>query len=324
MALRRGPGLTALSRTRAAREQFKRKGEEVAETKAAVMKAQMAHFKASLEEFALKHKADIRRNPEFRAQFHAMCATAGVDPLASNKGTWNKLLGLGDFYYELGVQVVEGCITSRPITGGFIELSRVHEYVRRRRGSRADPVSEDDLLRAIEKLQGLGSGFGVVRIGNRSFVRSVPTEISTDSNTLIELAERSGGYFSLADAVAATGWQEARLRDALGAMAREGLLLIDDQPGAAPAAATGPLAAGGASPAALPRLYWVPAVGLLPGTDRYRRDAGLEGIPLPPTADIATATLAGAGEAQAPGQVRVEQPAVPPVAALGGMHLTGQ
>lgn len=47
-------------------EQFKRKGEEVAETKAAVMKAQMAHFKASLEEFALKHKADIRRNPEFR------------------------------------------------------------------------------------------------------------------------------------------------------------------------------------------------------------------------------------------------------------------
>lgn len=30
-----------------------------------------------------------------RAQFHAMCATAGVDPLASNKGTWNKLLGLG-------------------------------------------------------------------------------------------------------------------------------------------------------------------------------------------------------------------------------------
>lgn len=34
------------------------------------MKAQMAHFKASLEEFALKHKADIRRNPEFRCEKH--------------------------------------------------------------------------------------------------------------------------------------------------------------------------------------------------------------------------------------------------------------
>lgn len=36
---------------------------------------------------------------------------------------------LPDFYYELGVQIVEGCITTRQFTGGLIELSRVHEYV---------------------------------------------------------------------------------------------------------------------------------------------------------------------------------------------------
>lgn len=36
---------------------------------------------------------------------------------------------LQDFYYELGVQVVEACIASRPFTGGLIELSRVHEFV---------------------------------------------------------------------------------------------------------------------------------------------------------------------------------------------------
>ena len=59
------------------------------------MRAQVATFKASLEEFALKYRADIRRDPIFRAQFHAMCANIGVDPLASNKGTWNRLLGLG-------------------------------------------------------------------------------------------------------------------------------------------------------------------------------------------------------------------------------------
>ena len=27
---------------------------------------------------------------------------SGVDPLASNKGFWNDLLGVGDYYYELG------------------------------------------------------------------------------------------------------------------------------------------------------------------------------------------------------------------------------
>ena len=41
------------------------------------------------------YRADIRKQPEFRAQFYAMCVSIGVDPLASNKGIWNKLLGLG-------------------------------------------------------------------------------------------------------------------------------------------------------------------------------------------------------------------------------------
>ena len=101
------------------------------------MVERLAQFKTSLEEFALKYRraarrcappppasrpprssaltrrvgaaaarrADITRDPAFRAQFHAMCAAAGVDPLASNKGFWTELLGFGDFYYELGVQI---------------------------------------------------------------------------------------------------------------------------------------------------------------------------------------------------------------------------
>lgn len=49
------------------------------------MKDQLVTFKSKLEEFAMKHKSDIRRDPVFRAQFHTMCANIGVDPLASNK-----------------------------------------------------------------------------------------------------------------------------------------------------------------------------------------------------------------------------------------------
>lgn len=46
--------------------QFRAVGEAVAETQAAVMRGQMTEFKDRLEEFALRHKADIRGNPEFR------------------------------------------------------------------------------------------------------------------------------------------------------------------------------------------------------------------------------------------------------------------
>jgi hypothetical protein len=52
------------------------------------MKDQLVTFKSKLEEFAMKHKSDIRRDPVFRAQFHTMCANIGVDPLASNKVCW--------------------------------------------------------------------------------------------------------------------------------------------------------------------------------------------------------------------------------------------
>lgn len=46
--------------------------------------------------------ADIKKNAEFRGHFQQMCATIGVDPLASSKGFWSEMLGVGDYYYELG------------------------------------------------------------------------------------------------------------------------------------------------------------------------------------------------------------------------------
>lgn len=42
----------------------------------------METFKNHLEDFTAKHKDDIKKNPEFRAQFQEMCASVGVDPLA--------------------------------------------------------------------------------------------------------------------------------------------------------------------------------------------------------------------------------------------------
>lgn len=35
-----------------------------------------------------------------------MCKQIGVDPLSSNKGFWVDVLGVGDFYYELAVIII--------------------------------------------------------------------------------------------------------------------------------------------------------------------------------------------------------------------------
>ena len=46
------------------------------------MSKQLESFKTYLEEFATKHKSDIKKNAEFRGHFQQMCARIGVDPLA--------------------------------------------------------------------------------------------------------------------------------------------------------------------------------------------------------------------------------------------------
>ncbi|PNW70123.1 hypothetical protein CHLRE_17g706650v5 [Chlamydomonas reinhardtii] len=225
--MRRGPGIAGLQHAVRTKEQYKVAGEEVKKNSLQAMHEQLSAFRSNLEEFARKYRADVRRDPVFRAQFHTMCANIGVDPLASNKSLWASALGFGDYYYELGVQVVEACLASRSLNGGMMELPALLRAVSRRRGGAAEPVSEDDVVRAIKKLRVLGGGFDLVTIGGRAYVRSVPGELNLDKNRALEAAQ-ARGYTSVADLAAAAGWSAGRADDTLQALTREGLAWVDD------------------------------------------------------------------------------------------------
>ncbi|EFJ47536.1 hypothetical protein VOLCADRAFT_91949 [Volvox carteri f. nagariensis] len=149
--MRRGPGIAGLQQAARTKEQFKLTGEEVKKNTLQAMHEQLAAFRTNLEEFARKHRADIRRDPVFRAQFHTMCANIGVDPLASNKSLWASTLGLGDYYYELGVQV--RAIRKLRVLGGGFDLVTIggSQYVRSVPGE-----LNLDKNRALEVAQGKG------------------------------------------------------------------------------------------------------------------------------------------------------------------------
>lgn len=119
----------------------------------------MEFFKKNLEEFAKKHKNDINKDPEFRHHFHQMCLKIGVDPLAcklnhwyhftfytASKGFWAELLGYGDFYYELAVQIAEICLKTRAQNGGIIELSELTQRLQKHRGRSAAKISSYVIL----------------------------------------------------------------------------------------------------------------------------------------------------------------------------------
>ncbi len=86
---------------------YEEKRTQLAENAAADLHRQLETVKASLEEFAKKYQSKIRQDPKFRMEFQSMCANIGVDPLASSNGYWSKILGIGDFYYHLGVRIIE-------------------------------------------------------------------------------------------------------------------------------------------------------------------------------------------------------------------------
>jgi ESCRT-II complex subunit VPS22 len=111
--LRRGVGIGAVRKKQEQTKQFTEVGDALVESQLSHVSAQLELFRTNLQQFAVKYKSNIKKDPEFRRRFQAMCAKIGVDPLASKKGFWSELLDVGDFYYELAVQIIEVCILTR-------------------------------------------------------------------------------------------------------------------------------------------------------------------------------------------------------------------
>ena len=54
--------------------------------------------------------------------------------LSAGKGFWSEMLGVGDFYYELGVQIIEVCLATQHRNGGLLSLEELLNKVRTTRG----------------------------------------------------------------------------------------------------------------------------------------------------------------------------------------------
>ncbi|BHF68996.1 ESCRT-II subunit protein snf8 [Sparganum proliferum] len=232
LTMRRGVGVGAIKNRSIAQSRFKEKKNEMEEFEAAVLSRQLEELKSSLEEFASKYQSKIRQDKQFRAQFQSMCANIGVDPLASSNGYWSKILGIGDFYYHLGVRIIEVCMANQRQTGGLMPLSELIEVVNKTRSSRQAEASQDDVVRAIKKLRCLGSGFTLIDLpGSGQLVQSVPGEMSMDQTKVLGLAESNNGSVSVHRCVQQFRWTEERTLAALNYLLQEGMAWIDDDNG---------------------------------------------------------------------------------------------
>ncbi|KAL0140241.1 EAP30/Vps36 family-domain-containing protein [Mucor lusitanicus] len=229
---RRPVGVASVTYRKRTEKEFQQIGDSIAAKELEQLQSQMDVFKTNLQEFAQKHRKDIRKDPTFRAHFQRMCTNIGVDPLASNKGFWADLLGVGDFYYELGIQIIEACIVSRINDGGLTELSEIMRRVQVMRGSnnnskqQQQQISEDDIVRAIKTLKPLSGGYEVLPIGDRKLVRSVPKELDKDQSALLLLAQKTG-YVDYDMIKNELGWNPERIKTATQHLLQDGIAWLD-------------------------------------------------------------------------------------------------
>ncbi|KAI1333682.1 ESCRT-2 complex [Xylariaceae sp. FL0016] len=235
---RKGVGLAAFDRSRLTSAQFASHGSSLRSTNAQALETQLSVFRSLLQQFSQTHAKDIRSNPSFRAQFARMCAAIGVDPLASSNSSsagsgssvWAQLLGrsVNDFYFELAVRVVEVCSATRGENGGLIGVRELRERVMRGRMEGAPEVTEDDVLRSVSTLKPLGSSYSIIKVGNKSYIRSVPKELSTDQSSVLE-AVQVLGYVSVSMLMINLRWARARAQTAIEDLLGEGMLWVDKQ-----------------------------------------------------------------------------------------------
>ena len=178
------------------------------------------------------------------------------------------MLGLGETVYEISVQVVDICISTRGANGGMIELNELTARVDKMRGgggggggggvgivdsgsglarAAAGPgpgagagknlptiggVSSYDVLNAIDLLKPLHAGYTVVKVGEKTYVRSVPRELDMDQSTILTLAATTNGRLTRSGVKAQTGWNDVRTSRVLeDCVMREGMGWVDDQAG---------------------------------------------------------------------------------------------
>ncbi|KAJ8488980.1 hypothetical protein ONZ51_g3219 [Trametes cubensis] len=228
-----GVGIAAFDRQQQSQRSFAELSNEISQAQVDLLHAQLAQFRSALAHYASTHRDRIRKEPSFRHAFQQMCTTIGVDPLAGPRkgGWWAEMLGLGDWQYELGVQIVDICVSTRERNGGLIEMGELIRLVSKLRGVGGDVITEDDVMRSIKTLQPLNAGYEVIDVGGgKKMVRSVPKELDADQAVVLAIAQEDGGRVSESALMARRGWTQDRARAALANMLlRDGLCWLDDQ-----------------------------------------------------------------------------------------------
>lgn len=134
---------------------------------------------------------------------------------------------MNDFYFNLGVTIVDICRSTRAENGGLISLSDLRAHISRGRAIGSSmTVSDADIEQAVLALAPLGGAYSITSIGHSKLVRSVPKELNTDQATVLEACQVLG-YVTVSMLCVNLGWGRPRAVACVEDLLAESLVWVD-------------------------------------------------------------------------------------------------
>jgi hypothetical protein len=213
-------------------------------------------FKIGLERFVREFWDSLEGDPGIQKTLYGLCARLGLDPMLMRQSivamemhrdnTKKSREARNGFLHALGIAVLDVCEAKREMDGGLSDIETVMESVGKRGGSvlevRQHDAFKKDVLEAIDILSGLGNSIGILWIGGKEYVKCSHVLFTGDCTKILEFFHKCQGRFTRREAMDELHWSEDRVVNALMALAREGIVMVDNPP------------------EAMPPLYWCPAV----------------------------------------------------------------
>lgn len=192
-------------------KQYEEVGNELIEQQSDEIASQLSTFQEALKTFAREHATEIKQNSQFRNTFVKLALKIGLDPFVSgsDESAW-AAVGMNEFYYQVAVRVIEVCYATQMENGGLLSVSQVCRFLNEENEAFGHEwLRETDVVRAVDSLAPLGPGFVLEKIAGKQYIRSLPLELNTDQNVVLEAVEILG-YVTISILRDNYAWERSR------------------------------------------------------------------------------------------------------------------
>ncbi|KAG0681316.1 hypothetical protein C6P40_004805 [Pichia californica] len=227
-----GRGISSLT-SKDLSEKYQKLGSSVLQSQKEHLLTQLQVFQAALIQFKNEYSSEIVQNQEVRTNFSEICIAFGIDPLVVASSIIGEKNSSTERTNQLCLKIIEICTQTRSINGGIISMQDLLDLINSDTWVNQDlhlAFQIKDITTALNHLKILGDELQIVTLGKKDYIKSIPQEISSDQQKILETSDIMG-YVTITILKDNFKWKRIRCQSAIDELVSNGILWLDKQNG---------------------------------------------------------------------------------------------